>query len=215
MNTNGSLSPSTAWRSVLVAIDEFLGPYPALVPADQVGGRPFTPRFRLQVVERLQVATVVLAAGNGRIVRVDDGQVWQVDLRAGQAIGKHQVLPDADGLYAIDAPAGQWAVVEILRERHGGCECGTCSCPPVCAVCDEPIGGGHATGCVWPYGSARWERPAIAGVAAVLDAHRHRPGCPFVRRRPGPLFDRPGLRCCFCGDHGTRLSCQRSRNSPS
>lgn len=198
-----SASPNT-WRPALVAVDVFLGPYPALVPADQDPAARLTPRFELNVARRMHDAVERLAADGSRRVRVIDGRVYQTTITGGHGTPSEVITADADGLYAIEAPIGQWTTVDIRWTRTDECECGTCACPASCAACDQPVGGGHAGWCPWPAGSAPWERPAISSVDAVLDVHRHQPGCPLVRRRPGPLFPADRHRCAFCGAAGTR-----------
>ncbi|MGH3814950.1 MAG: hypothetical protein ACRDUV_21315, partial [Pseudonocardiaceae bacterium] len=114
------------------------------------------------------------------------------------------VEPDINGRYGVGAMAWTWSVIDEHANCLQECQCGTgCSCPEGCMACGEPVDGGHATGCPWTAGSAFYERPAIAAQQAVRDVHRHRPGCPLVRRCPGPLFTDDFVRQCrFCGDTG-------------
>ncbi|MGC4851835.1 hypothetical protein ACLQ24_00195 [Micromonospora sp. DT4] len=196
----------TSDTAALVAIDVFLGPYPARVTTPAAARTLLVPRFRLKVARRLADATAALAAGTGRVVTVTGNRVAVAELRDGHLLNEELIAAGPDGRYPVPAPLGQWSLVETGWDRDGDCECGTCTCPPVCAVCAQPVDGGHAPTCVWPAGSAAWERPAIAPAAVVLDVHRHRPGCVFVRRRPGPLFSGVRQGCAFCGEPGARSS---------
>lgn len=198
---------STAgWKPALVAVDEFFGPYPALIPADHADGATWWPRFTQEVIRRIAAATTAITgAGDGPAVLVSGDLVLAATIRGGTLQPGKAIAADPDGLYALDAPAGEWAVVDTGWTRTADdCECGTCPCPPECDACGEPIGGGHTSTCVWRHGSAPWEKPVIPAASAVLDAHRHEPGCLFVRRRPGSLFLPGHPMCLFCGATGTQ-----------
>lgn len=196
-------TPSTSWRSALVAIDVFVGPYPALIPADRDLQAMLTPRFSLRVVERIQQATLALADGNGPIVLLTGRQVTLTTIRQHMPQpGGRKISSDADGRYAIDAPFGQWQEANDPLEHSDICDCGDCGCPDDCAACESPVGTAHHRSCPWQGGSATWERPRIPAARVVLEAHTHRPGCPWVRRRPGPLFLPGRGMCLYCGTLG-------------
>ncbi|MGH3737568.1 MAG: hypothetical protein ACRDT6_18460 [Micromonosporaceae bacterium] len=198
--------PPVRWAPALVAIDDLLGPYPAQVRIGRTWNGWAIPRFSREVCERIAADTQRLAGvmpGAVEVVRVAGNRVRIT--RDGDPGGWVEVVePDLDGMYGVGAMAWTWSVVdESAAACVTDCRCGTgCGCPTGCVVCGEPVDAGHATACPWIAGSAAYEQPVISPQRAVLDAHRHRSGCPLVRRRPGPLFDTERARCAYCGAAG-------------
>lgn len=197
--------PAADQAPALVAVNGWIGPYPALVDSDCAQSGWVAPNFNLEAARRIAEDTQRLAAAGGRadVVRIV-GDRAEVVYHAGPDLCVDIVAPDAWGLYRIGAPAWTWSVVDGAAPCLEECLCGAgCGCPDGCAVCGEPVDGGHAPRCRWTAGSAPHEQPVIPPQPAVLDAHRHRPGCPSARRRPGPLFitdSRSGSgRCGLCG----------------
>ena len=204
------LASTVEWVPALVAIDDLIGPYPAQVQAQYRWNGWAIPRFSIDVAHRIAEDTQRLAAGCVpgvvEVVRVAGDRVEIIrnpDAGGGDVEG---VGPDRDGLYWIGAMAWTWSIVdEAATECLEECRCGSgCGCPDGCAVCDEPVDAGHQPNCPWSAGSAPYEEPEIPAQPAVLDAHRHRPGCRMARRGPGPLFIPEGDadRCGFCGHIG-------------
>lgn len=93
---------SAVWEPALVAVDEFLGPYPTLVLVDRDPVVPLRPK----------AATRALAGGNGHVVQIVDGLVVHTAIVFGQTQPSEVISADADGLYVIEATVGQWALVE-------------------------------------------------------------------------------------------------------
>lgn len=189
------------WTPALVAIDDLLGPYPTQVRVGRTWNGWAIPRFTREVAARIAADTQRLASdslsGPVEMVYVVGDQVRITH----HSDNEELVEPDQDGMYGVGAGAWTWSVVDdTAADCIDDCQCGAgCGCPATCAVCIEPVDAGHATACPWRAGSAVYEQPVIPPQPAVLDAHRHRPGCPLVRRRPGPLFDTDDDGCAFCG----------------
>ena len=98
---------------------------------------------------------------------------------------------------ATQGAAEAWQATHIAARNHGGC-----GCPNRCAICAEATRDYHDLYCPFTEGSRPHETPVIAAAPTVLDAHTHRPGCPQVVRRPGPLFAmiaEAHVMCLICG----------------